>query len=63
LGLRSVYLGLFEGGGDGGVGVGMVVVGVHGVVVVEWRGGREVALTMAVWWLGNELGIVGSGGW
>jgi len=42
---------LFEGGGDGGVGMGMVVAGVHAVVVVEWRGGREVALMMAAWWL------------
>jgi hypothetical protein len=28
-------VGLFEGGGDGGEGVGMVVVGVHAVVVVR----------------------------
>jgi len=41
---------LFEGGGDGGVGVGMVVAGVHPVVVVEWRGGREVVLMTAAWW-------------
>ena len=35
-------VGLFEGGGDGGEGVGTVMAGVHAVVVVvEWRGGRE----------------------
>jgi hypothetical protein len=35
-------VGLFEGGGDGGEGMGMVMVGVHTVVVVvEQRGGRE----------------------
>jgi hypothetical protein len=34
--------GLFEGGGDGGEGMGTVMVGVHAVVVVvEQRGGRE----------------------
>jgi hypothetical protein len=41
-------VGLFEGGG-GGEGVGMVMAGVHTVVVVvEWRGGREAALTPVV---------------
>jgi hypothetical protein len=34
--------GMFEGGGDGGEGMGIVMVGVHTVVVVvEWRGGRQ----------------------
>jgi len=28
--------------------MGTVVVGVHAVVVVEWRGGREVALIIVV---------------
>jgi len=51
---------LFEGGGDGGVGVGMVVVGVHAVVVVERRGGREVVLMMERQSLGDEVEI-GSG--
>jgi hypothetical protein len=46
-------VGLFEGGGDGGEGMGTVVVGVHAVVVVVERrggreGGREAALTTVV---------------
>jgi chloramphenicol 3-O-phosphotransferase len=44
---------LFEGGGDGGEGMGTVMVGVHAVVVVVERrggreGGREAALTTVV---------------
>jgi hypothetical protein len=36
--------GMFEGGGDGGEGIGMVMVGVHAVVVVvEQRGGSKGA--------------------
>jgi hypothetical protein len=40
---------LFEGGGDGGKGMGMVMVGVHPVVVVvEQRGGRKEGREMAL---------------
>jgi hypothetical protein len=36
--------GMFEGGGDGGEGMGTVMVGVHAVVVVvEQRGGSKTA--------------------